>query len=61
MTAELEPHFTIAQVAEAWGISVRSIFRDQPGVADIAVRHSLTSRSYQVLRIPASVVARASR
>jgi hypothetical protein len=58
----MEKHFTLEQIAEAWGISVRNarrIFRDQPGVVDLmAHRKSLTSRSYQVLRIPASVAAR---
>jgi len=57
----LEPHYTLAQIAEAWGISVRSarrIFRDQPGVADVVNKKSLTSRAYTILRIPASVAAR---
>ena len=57
----MEKHFTLEQIAEAWGISVRSarlIFRDVPGVADVVNRKSLTSRAYTILRIPASVAAR---
>ena len=57
----MEPHFTLAEIAKAWGISVRSarlIFRDVPGVSDVCNRHSLTTRSYTILRIPASVAAR---
>ena len=58
----MEKHYTLEEIAEAWGISVRSarrIFRDVPGVANLtAHRKSLTSRSYKVLRIPASVAAR---
>jgi hypothetical protein len=57
----MEKHYTLKQIAEEWGISVRSarlIFRDVPGVADVVNRHSLTSRAYTILRIPASVAAR---
>ena len=57
----MEPHFTLKEIAKAWGISVRSarrIFRDVPGVSDVCNRHSLTSRAYTILRIPASVAAR---
>jgi AraC-like DNA-binding protein len=57
----MEKHYSLEEVAEAWGISVRSarrIFRDQPGVADLTIHRSLTTRSYQVLRVPASVAAR---
>jgi hypothetical protein len=57
----LEPHYTLAQIAEAWGISVRIarlIFRDVPGVVDVRNKTSLTARAYTILRIPASVAAR---
>lgn len=58
----LEKHYSLAQVAEAWGLSywtVRRIFRDMPGVPDFSARKtSLTSLPYKVLRIPASVAAR---
>jgi hypothetical protein len=57
----MEPHYSLKEIAEAWGISVRSarhIFRDVPGVLDPTIHRSLTSRSYQAMRIPASVAAR---
>jgi hypothetical protein len=57
----MEPHFTLKEIATAWGISVRMarlIFRDVPGVSDVCNRHSLTKRPYTILRIPASVMAR---
>lgn len=57
----LEPHFTIRQLAILWGLSYSTVwrmFRDMH-VPDMSTRKtSLTSRPYQVLRIPASVVAR---
>src|ERR1035437_9559931 len=60
-SSAMEKHYSLAEVAEAWGISVRMarlIFRDVPGVSDVCNRHSLTSRAYTILRIPASVTAR---
>ena len=57
----MEKHYTLKQIAEEWQISVRvarRIFRDQPGVVDPTIHRSLTSRSYQAMRIPASVAAR---
>ena len=57
----MEPHFTLSEIATAWGISVRMarrIFRDVPGVSDVCSRRVLTSRPYTILRIPASVAAR---
>ena len=57
----MEKHYALKEVAGAWGISVRSarrIFRDVPGVLDPTIHRSLTSRSYQAMRIPASVAAR---
>ena len=60
-SSALEKHYSLEEVAEAWGISVRSarrIFRDVPGVSDVCSRRVLTSRPYTILRIPASVAAR---
>jgi DNA-binding LacI/PurR family transcriptional regulator len=57
----MEPHFTLKEIATAWGISVRMarrIFRDQPGVSDVCSRRVLSTRPYTILRIPASVAAR---
>src|ERR1035437_3437246 len=56
----MEKHFTVYEIAEAWQVPVytaRRIFRNVPGVVDIRNKRSLTSRSYQVLRIPASLAA----
>jgi AraC-like DNA-binding protein len=61
----LEPHYTLAQVAEAWGVStdtVRRMFEDEAGVLVIepaSVRYS--RRRYRTLRIPASVAERVHR
>lgn len=63
--APLEPHYSPAQVAEAWGVStdtVRRMFQDEPGVLVIEptpLRYS--RRRYRTLRIPASVADRVHR
>src|ERR1035437_6895648 len=57
----MEKHFTVYEIAEAWQVPVytaRRIFRNVPGVLDPTIHRSLTSRSYQAMRIPASVAAR---
>lgn len=58
----LEQHYTVEQIAQAWAVSpvtVRRIFRDQPGVLKPKGRKTfLSARSYDALRIPASVAAR---
>jgi hypothetical protein len=63
--APLEPHFTLAQVAEAWGVStdtVRRMFQDEPGVLVIEPAPTRYSRRrYRTLRIPASVAERVHR
>jgi hypothetical protein len=63
--ASLEPHFTLAQVAEAWGVStdtVRRMFQDEPGVLVIEPPAGRFSRRrYRTLRIPASVAERVHR
>jgi hypothetical protein len=63
--APLEPHYTLAQVAEAWGIStdtVRRMFQDEPGVLVIEPAPGRYSRRrYRTLRIPASVADRVHR
>ena len=58
----MEQHFSVAQVAERWGLSedtVRRLFENEPGVLVIEPprgRHS--RRRYRTLRIPESVVER---
>jgi hypothetical protein len=58
----LERHYTVAQVAELWGLSetkVRELFRDEPGVLQTQLR-TLRSRKRQnvALRIPTTVLLR---
>jgi hypothetical protein len=62
----LERHYTVKQVAELWGVSentVRTIFRDMPGVLKIANPRLLRrerKRAVPVsLRIPESALKRA--
>jgi hypothetical protein len=61
----LEPHYTPAQVAEAWGVStdtVRRMFEGEPGVLIIEPAPTRYSRRrYRTLRIPASVAERVHR
>lgn len=58
----LEPHYTVAQIAEAWGLGrdvVRRVFEKEPGVLLLeADRPRFGKRRYRTLRIPASVVER---
>jgi hypothetical protein len=61
----LEPHYTLAQVAEAWGVStdtIRRMFEGEPGVLMIEPAPGRYSRRrYRTLRIPASVAERVHR
>ena len=55
----LEPHVSIAEIAEAWGISedaVTRLFEGEPGVADSGM-----GRRKRRLRIPKTVVERVYR
>ena len=61
MTQAMEKHFSVAQVAEIWGISVitvRRIFDEEPGVLHIETPRLLNGRKKTTLRIPESVLAR---
>jgi len=56
----LEPHYTIAQIAERWGISddfARDLFVDEPGVL-IIYRKRRGKHPYKNLRVPKSVLER---
>ena len=58
---ETEPHYTVKQLAERWGLdqsTVRRIFRDEPDVLRIPHLRRRGKRDYVSLRIPASVAAR---
>jgi hypothetical protein len=54
----LEPHYSVKQLAEAWGFSedvIRHIFRNEPGVLKLARPATRSKRGYVSLTIPASV------
>lgn len=57
----VEKHFTVAEIAETWGISVdlaRDIFRKEPGVLAL----DRTGRGkYITMRVPESVMERVHR
>lgn len=60
----VEQHYSPAELAEAWGVSVetiRCIFRDEPGVLKIKRPATKTKRGYLTLRIPESVAERVHR
>jgi hypothetical protein len=55
----LERHYTTIEVAKLWQVSpdtVRSIFRDVPGVLKITRPETRFKRSYTSFRIPESVL-----
>ena len=65
-SGSLEAHYSAAQIAEAWGISVdtvRRLFEGEPGVLVIEPpqRRFARRRRYRTLRIPVSVVERVHR
>jgi hypothetical protein len=60
----IEKHFTPAELAGAWNLSVetiRNLFRDEPGVLKIGKPNSRYKRRYITLRIPVQVVERVRR
>ena len=63
--ASLERHFSVAQLAEMWGLSqdtVRRLFEREDGVLVLEpVRSRYSRRRYRTLRIPESVVDRVHR
>lgn len=63
MSAAIEQHYTPREVAELWGVSVKTVcrlFEDEPGTLKISMPRLLArKRAPQVsLRIPASALAR---
>jgi hypothetical protein len=59
-----EKHFSPAELAKAWGVSVetiRTIFRVEPGVLKIGTNATRHRRGYMTLRIPESVAQRVHR
>lgn len=56
-----EKHYAPDELAELWGVStetIRSIFRDEPGVLKIGKTGGKYKRGYVTLRIPESVAER---
>ena len=59
-----EKHFSPAELAKAWGVSVetiRSIFREEPGVLKLGKTGTKVRRGYFTLRIPQEVAERVHR
>ena len=56
-----EEHYTPAELAELWGVSVqtiRDLFKDEDGVLKLGSDGTRTRRAYKTLRIPHSVAER---
>jgi hypothetical protein len=56
-----ERHFTPAELAELWGVSVqtiRELFKDEDGVLKLGSDGTRNRRAYKTLRIPHSVAER---
>jgi hypothetical protein len=56
-----DKHYSPDKLAELWGVSaetIRSIFRDEPGVLKIGKTGAKYQRGYVTLRIPESVAER---
>jgi hypothetical protein len=56
-----EKHYTIAEIAEQWGISTdlaRDTFADEPGVLTFDRPRTRVKRGYSTMRIPESVLVR---
>jgi hypothetical protein len=57
-TTALEKHYTPGELAELWGLSVRTIrrmFQDCPGVFVIGEKMKRRGRGHTTIRIPSSV------
>ncbi len=60
----VEKHYAPDELAELWGIStetIRSIFREEPGVLKIGKTGGKYKRGYVTLRIPGEVAERVHR
>jgi hypothetical protein len=60
----VERHFTPAELAKAWGVSIetiRAIFRHEPGVLKIGKPGTKTKRGYFTLRISEEIARRVYR
>lgn len=62
-TTTLEKHYSVDELAAAWGMSddfVRRLFAHEPGVV-VFFKYRPGKRTYRVLRIPQSVAERVHR
>jgi hypothetical protein len=62
--AAMELHFSPADLAKKWGVSIetiRTIFREEPGVLKIGKPGTKFRRGYFTLRIPESIAERVHR
>jgi hypothetical protein len=60
----MEKHYSLEQIGELWGLSVRTIrkmFENEPGIIVFGNTGSLKKRRYLTLRIPESVLLRVHR
>lgn len=60
-SAALEKHYSIAEIAELWALSektVRRMFEGEPGVMAWGSLGSVGKRAYRSMRIPESVMMR---
>jgi hypothetical protein len=61
MAEAIDKHFKPEELAKAWGVStetIRSIFREEPGVLKIGKTGAKYKRSYVTLRIPLEIAER---
>jgi Fic family protein len=59
LSLELEQHYTVAEISEAWALSrntVRRYFERLPGVIHLDRPETKTKRKYVTLRIPAHIL-----
>ena len=60
----LERHYSVAEIAEMWGLSektVRRMFEEEDGVLQWSTPETRRKRGYITLRIPESVLLRVLR
>lgn len=58
---DLERHYTPEQIAKAWCVhpaTVRRLFREEPGVISLSVKHRTGARQRRTIRIPETVLQR---
>jgi hypothetical protein len=63
-TAFIERHYTVAEIAALWNLSVdavRKIFQTEPGVLALGDPETRHKRRYTTLRIPESMLERVHR